>query len=50
MKPKETKFSKDEIVSAIVNDYFDDFEFIEKLNNLTWFQKSKLRNHERKNK
>lgn len=39
MKP-----TKDEIIAAVVNDYFDDEEFIINLNNVTYSQKIKLHN------
>lgn len=37
------KITKEEVMSAIVNDFFGDLEFIEALNNLTYGRKVQLK-------
>ena len=36
------KLSREEILSAIVNHYFDDYEFVNKINDLTYHRKVQL--------
>ena len=36
------KVSKEEILFALVNDYFDDYEFVNKINDLTYHRKVAL--------
>ena len=36
------KFSKDDILLAITRDFYDDYEFINKVNDLTYFRKVQL--------
>lgn len=38
------KITKKQILAAIVSDYFDDYEFINKINDITYHQKVKLFN------
>jgi len=42
------KITKEQILTAITAWYFDDLEFIEKVNNITYSQKVFLKNEERK--
>ena len=35
--------TKKQILTAIVTDFYDDLEFIENVNNLTWARKAQLR-------
>jgi len=42
------KISKEQILTAITAWYFDDLDFIEKVNNITYSQKVFLKNEERK--
>lgn len=46
--------TKQEILSAIVTEYFDDLEFIENVNNITWARKAQLKsnlpNHQKHDK
>lgn len=37
--------TKKQILSAIVSDYFDDLEFIENVNNITWARKAQLKSN-----
>jgi hypothetical protein len=39
----QTTLTKAEIVDGVINHYFDDLDFIEKLNNITYAQKVKLK-------
>jgi hypothetical protein len=38
-----SKTTKEQIMAAVVNDYFNDLEFIEALNNLTYGRKVQLK-------
>jgi hypothetical protein len=44
MKPltKKIMITKKEIKVAIITDYYDDLDFIEDLNNITWARKVQL--------
>lgn len=39
------KITKKQILAAIVTEFYDDLDFIENLNNITWARKAQLKNN-----